>query len=134
MDFECFAACTLPASPQAVYRATALPLPERARVLKLALATLQKLSVAGAVLPGGVLTKCTSLVPLGAPTVVGVSARPYFTRRPDMLKLLQNLQEYYELRWTAVLQAPPPSPDTRRRNAQRAKERREATESSPSIR
>ena len=134
MDFECFAARTLPASPQAVYRATALPLPERARVLKLALATLQKLSVAGAVLPGGVLTKCSSLVPLGAPTVVGVSARPYFTRRPDMLKLLQNLQEYCELRWTAVLQAPPPSPDTRQRNAQRAKERREATESSPSIR
>ena len=134
MDFECFAARTLPASPQAVYRATALPLPERARVLKLALATLQKLSVAGAVLPGGVLTKCSSLVPLGAPTVVGVSARPYFTRRLDMLKLLQNLQEYCELRWTAVLQAPPPSPDTRRRNAQRAKERREAMESSPSIR
>ena len=117
MDFECFAARTLPASPQAVYRATALPLPERARVLKLALATLQKLSVAGAVLPGGVLTKCSSLVPLGAPTVVGVSARPYFTRRPDMLKLLQNLQEYCELRWTAVLQAPPPSPGTRQRNA-----------------
>ena len=115
MDFECFAAHTLPASPQAVYRATALPLPERARVLKLALTTLQKLSVAGDVLPGGVLTKCSSLVPLGGPTVVGVSARPYFTRRPDMLKLLQNLREYCELRWTAVLQAPPPSPDTRRR-------------------
>ena len=45
-----------------------------------------------------------------------------------------NPQEYCELRWTAVLQAPPPSSDTRRRNAQRAKERREATESSPSIR
>ena len=65
--------------------------------------------------------------------MVGVSARPYFTRRPDMLKLLQNLQEYCELRWTTVLQAPPPSPDTRRRNVQRAKERREATESSLSI-
>ena len=64
---ECFAERTLPASPQAVYRATALPLPERARVLKLALATLQKLSRAGAVLPGGLLTKCSSLVPLGAP-------------------------------------------------------------------
>ena len=72
-------------------------------------------------------TDCTYL-----PTYL--PARPYFTRRPDMLKLLQNLQEYCELRWTAVLQAPPPSPDTRRRNAQRAKERREATESSPSIR
>ena len=33
-----------------------------------------------------------------------------------------------------MLQAPPPSPDTRRRNAQRAKERQEAKESSPSIR
>ena len=33
-----------------------------------------------------------------------------------------------------MLQAPPPSPDTRRRNAQRAKERREATDSSLSIR
>ena len=125
MDFEYFATRTLPASPQAVHKATALPLPQRARVLKLALATLQKLSTAGAVLPGGVLTKCSSL---------GVSARPYFTRRPDMLKLLQNLQQYCELRWTAVLQAPPPSPDTKRRNAQRAKERREATESSPTIR
>ena len=134
MDFECFAARTLPASPQAVYRASALPPPERARVLKLALATLKRLSTAGVVFPGGVLTKCSSLVPLAAPTVVGVSARPYFTPHPDMLKLLQNLQEYCELRWTAILQVPAPSPDTRQRNAQRAKERRETKESSPNIR
>ena len=54
--------------------------------------------------------------------------------RTDMLKLLQNLQEYCELRWTAILQAPAPSPDTKQRNAQRAKERRETKEPSPSIR
>ena len=80
MDFKCFTGRSLPASPQAIYRATALPLPERARVLKLALATLQKHAVSGQVFPRGVLTKCTSIVPLGGPTMVGVSARPYFTR------------------------------------------------------
>ena len=84
MDFECFAGRSLPASPQAIYRATALPLPERARVLKLALVTLQKHAVSGQVVLGGVLTKCTSIVPLGGPTVVGISARPYFTRRSPM--------------------------------------------------
>ena len=85
MDFECFAARTLPASLQAVYKASALPLPERARFLKLALATLKRLSTRGVVFGGGVLTQCSSPVPLGAPNVVGVSAQPYFTRRHQRL-------------------------------------------------
>ena len=43
MDFECFAGRSLLASPKAIYnRATALRVPERARVPKLALATFQK--------------------------------------------------------------------------------------------
>ena len=112
MDFECYAGRSLPASPQAVYRATALPLPERARVLKLALATLQKHAVSGHVFLGGVLTRCASIVPLGGTTVVGVLARPHFTRRSHMLELVQNLQAYCEGRWVSKLSAQTLSPAT----------------------
>ena len=129
MDFECFAGRSLPASPQAVYRATVLPLPERARVLKLALSTLQRHAVSGQGFPGGVLTKCSSLVPLGGPTVVGVSARPYFTCPLRMLELPKDLREYCGSRWAQKLSRVP-SLTTCQRRAHEARERRERQESS----
>ena len=53
----------------------------------------------GRVFPGGVLTKCAALVPLGGPLVVGMSARPYFTRQAEMVHLLQHLRTYCEEHW-----------------------------------
>ena len=43
LDFEEFAERTLPAAPQAKFRGHKLPLQERARVLRLALCTVQRL-------------------------------------------------------------------------------------------
>ena len=45
LDFECFAGRILPAPPQALFWATALPLPERAPVVKLALTIMQRHAV-----------------------------------------------------------------------------------------
>ena len=114
LDFECFAGRILVASPQALYRATALPLPERARVLKLALTILQRHLVSRHVFQGGVLTKWAVLVPLGGPLVVGLSARPYFTRQTEMIHLLHHLRRYCEEHWARKPVAQwPPSPFTR---------------------
>ena len=87
----------------------------------------------GQVFLGGVLTKRTSIVPLRGPTVVGVSARPYVTRRLPMLQLMHNLQACCEDRWVSKLSAHTLSLATCQRRAQEARERRERRESSPSI-
>ena len=124
MDFECFARRALPVSPLAECRGTALPLPERARVLELALTALRKHVVSGVAIPGGVLTKCSSLIPLGGPPVVAVSARPYFTYILDMMDLLRHLQGYCEERWAQQLSCPP-SLSARQQQAQEAHKRQE---------
>ena len=97
------------------------------------IAPLQKHAVSSQVFPIGVLTKCLSLVPLGGPIVVGISARLYFTRHLPMLELLKNLKEYCEGRWVGELSVHTSSPATCQRQAQEARESRERRESSPSI-
>ena len=58
---------------------------ERARVLRVALATLQKHVRRGVMLEGEMTTKANSLIPLGAGLMVGLTARPYVTRRQEMI-------------------------------------------------
>ena len=50
---------------------------ERARVLRVALATLQKHVRQGVMLEGEMTTKANSLIPLGAGLMVGLTARPF---------------------------------------------------------
>ena len=86
----------LPSAPQALYRGETLPLPERARVLKLVMAIMQHHLLTGRIFLGGVLTKCTALIPLPGPMVVGLSACPYFTSRHQMLPMILSLRKYCE--------------------------------------
>ena len=76
MDFEAHAQRALPAAPQAAFPGTALPLQERARVLRLVLATLGKLVKTGSLHPAKLVTRCASLVPLGGPLLCSLSRRP----------------------------------------------------------
>ena len=47
-----------------------------------------------ALVQGTMRLKARSLVPLGAGPLAGLTARPYFTRRHDMLQQLQALATY----------------------------------------
>ena len=66
LDFEEFAQRTLPHAPQAKFKGTTLSLQERGRVLRLAMANAQRLVTKGHLHPARVVTRCSSLVPLGA--------------------------------------------------------------------
>ena len=65
LDFEEFAERTLPHSPQAKFKGTTLSQQERGRVLRLAVANAQRLVTKGHLHPARVVTRCSSLVPLG---------------------------------------------------------------------
>ena len=99
LDFEETSQRTLPTAPQAKYRGTALPLQERAKVLRLALCTMQKLVTRGALHPAKVITRANSLVPLGGPQQSGLSRRPHFVSRQAMVGHIAKLSQYYEETW-----------------------------------
>ena len=100
LDFEEYAARTLPAAPQAKFQGHTLPLQERARVLRLALCTLQGLVKSGSLHPAKVITRAISLVPLGGPHVARLNRCPYFACRDTMHKHIQLLASYCESTWT----------------------------------
>ena len=105
LDFEEMSQRTLPTAPQAKYRGTALPLQERARVLRLALCTMQKLVTRGALHPAKVITRANSLVPLGGPQQSGLSKRPYFVSRQAMVGHIAKLSQYCEETWALRAQS-----------------------------
>ena len=117
LDFEAFSRRPIPPAPEAKHERTGvLPLPERGRVLRMALATLQGLATTGEVVPAKAVKKCKSLVPLGGPPVIGLSKRPHFTMRPAMLDHIKKMQQYNTNRWAKKKQTnlrPPPRPQKR---------------------
>ena len=100
MDFEARAGRALPSAPQARFRGLCLSLRERGRVLRLAVGHLQKLVVAGSLLPAQAQTRCGALVPLEGPQLCGLNRRPYFNRRKEMIHHVKEPQEYCEGRQT----------------------------------
>ena len=98
LDFEESSQRTLPTAPQAKYRGTALPLQERARVLGLALCTMQKLVTRGNLHLAKVITRANSLV-LGGPQQSGLNRRPYFVSRQAMIGHIAKLSQYCEETW-----------------------------------
>ena len=56
----------------------------------------------GSLHPVKVITRSTSVVPLGGPPVVGLNCRPYFARRDAVHKHVQLLAAYCESTWTPV--------------------------------
>ena len=99
LDFEEFAQRTLPHAPQAKFKGTTLSLQERGRVLRLAMANAQRLVTKGHLHPARVVTRCSSLVPLGGPALCGLNCRPYFTCRSAMNMHVQQLAAYCERTW-----------------------------------
>ena len=99
LDFEEFAQRTLPHAPQAKFKGTTLSLQERGRVLRLAMANAQRLVTKGHLHPARVVTRCSSLVPLGGPALCGLNYRPYFTCRSAMNMHVQQLAAYCERMW-----------------------------------
>ena len=99
LDFEEFAQRTLPHSPQAKFKGITLSLQERGRVLRLAVANAQRLVTKGHLHPARVVTRCSSLVPLGGPALCGLNRRPYFTCRSAMSTHIQQLAAYCERTW-----------------------------------
>ena len=61
---------------------------------------LQKLVKSGSLHSAKVITRATSLVPLGGPPVAGLNRRPYFACRDAMHKHVQLLVSYCESTWT----------------------------------
>ena len=101
LDFEEFAQRTLPHAPQAKFKGTTLSLQERGRVLRLAMANAQRLVTKGHLHPARVVTRCSSLVPLGGPALCGLNCHPYFTCRSAMNMHVQQLAAYCERTWAA---------------------------------
>ena len=85
LDFEAHSGSAMPAAPSAELESIVLSLHEKARVLRTALAVLQKHLRSGTLVPGSMTLKARSLVPLGAGPLAGLTSRLYFTRRSDML-------------------------------------------------
>ena len=100
LDFEEFAERTLPHAPQAKFKGTTLSLQERGRVLRLAMNSVQRLVTKGQLHPARIVTRCSSLVPLGGPALCGLNCRPYFAGRNAMLFHIQKLAAYCEQLWS----------------------------------
>ena len=81
----------LPASPDYRLRGTRLPLGERARVLHKAAGLVERYLVAGTLLCGAPLGRCRSLLPLGGRVCAGLSARPFFAARHEVMLQLMRL-------------------------------------------
>ena len=78
LDFEELAQRTLPHAPQAKFKGTTLSLQERGRVLRLAVANAQRLVTKGQSHPAHVVTRCSSLVPLGGADTLRPELPPIF--------------------------------------------------------
>ena len=79
-----------------------LPVSERARLLRAALAILDRHKRIGRVCPGAMIARSMSLVPLGGAVMVGLNVRPYFAARMAMREHLLALQEYNVRRWSSL--------------------------------
>ena len=99
LDFESHAGRPLPPTPQSRFTGSEMSLQEKGRVLRLAVTLMGRAAGRESVLPAAITTRCRSLVPLGAGTVVGVTGRPLFTRLAAVWHHLQRLRQYNLERW-----------------------------------
>ena len=114
MDYEAFVGRALPASPDHRLRGTRLRLGERAQVLRKAVGLAGRHLVAGTLLSGAPLGRCRSLLPLGGRMCAGLSARPFFAARHEVMLQLMRLATHCRDSWVRRLRAParmqPPMP------------------------
>ena len=120
LDFESHAGRPLPPTPQSRFAGTTLSLQEKGRVLRLAVTLMGRAAGRESILPAGITTRCRSLVPLGAGTVVGVKGRPFFTRPLAVWHHLRRLQQYTSDRWACRQQSRAAKHRSKRRKCQKA--------------
>ena len=104
-NYEAFVGRALPASPDHRLRGTRLPLGERAQVLRKAVGMAERHLAAGALLGGAPLGRCRSLLPLGGRVCAGLSARPYFAARREVMLQLMRLAAHCRDSWARRVRA-----------------------------
>ena len=97
---------TVSASPDHRPRGTRLPLAERAQFLRKAVGLVERHLAAGTLLTGVPLGRCCSLLPLGGRVCVGLSARPLFAARHEVMLQLMRLATHCWDSWVRRLRAP----------------------------
>ena len=95
-----------PASPDHRLRGTRLPLGEGAQVLRKAVGLAERHLAAGALLSGAPLGRCRSLLPLRGRVCTGLSTRPYFAARHEVMLQLMRLAAHYRDSWARRPRAP----------------------------
>ena len=106
LDYEAFVGRALPDSLDHRLRGTRLPLGERAQVLRKAAGLIECHLVAGTLLCGAPLGCCRSLLPVGGRVCAGLSARPFFAARHDVMLQLMRLATHCRDSWVRRLRAP----------------------------
>ena len=99
-------AWALPASPDHRLRGTRLPLGDRAQVLRKAVGLAERHLAAGTLLSGAPLRRCRLLLPLGSRVCTGLSARPFFAARHEVMLQLMCLATHCRDSWVRRLRAP----------------------------
>ena len=106
LDYEAFVGQALPASLDHRLRGTRLPLGERAQVLRKAAGLVERHLWVGMLLCGAPLGRCRSLLPLGGRVCAGLSARPFFAARHEVMLQLMRLATHCRDSWVRRLSAP----------------------------
>ena len=106
LDYQVFVGRALLASPDHRLRRTQLPLGERTLVLRKAVILAERHLAAGTLLSGAPLGRCRSLLPLGGRVCAGLSARPYFAPRHEVMLQLMRLAAHCRDTWVRRLRAP----------------------------
>ena len=106
LDYEVFVGRELSASPDQRLRGTRLPLGERRQILRKAGGLAERHLAAGAMLSVAPPGRCRSLLPLGDRVCVGLSARPYFAARHEVMLQLMRLAAHCCNSWARCLRAP----------------------------
>ena len=96
----------LPVAPDHKLRGARLPLGERAQVLRKAVGLAGRNLAAGNLLRGQPVGRCRPLLPLGGRMCAGLSARPYFAARHEVLQLLLRLADHCRNARVRRLRAP----------------------------
>ena len=96
----------LPASLDHRLWGTHLPLRERAQVLRKAVGLAERHLAAGTLLSGAPMGRCRSLLPLAGRVCAGLSARPFFAARHEVMLQLMRLATHCRDSWVRRLRAP----------------------------
>ena len=83
--YEAFVGWAPPASPDHRPWGRRLPLGKRAQILRKEVGLVERHLVAGTLLCGAPLGRCRSLLPLGVRVCAGLSARPFFAARHEVM-------------------------------------------------